>query len=144
MSDSLRPRGLQPTRFLCPWGFRGKNTGVGCHFLLHEIFLIQGSNLHLLRCRQILYQGPPGKPSVPLKGRRILGTWAGLPGGSEVKVSACVCLQCGRPGFDSWVWKIFWRRKWQPTPVFLPGESHGQRSLAGCSPRGRKESDTTE
>ena len=37
-----------------------------------------------------------------------------------------------------------WRRKWQPTPVFLPGESHGQRSLAGYSPRGHKESDTTE
>ena len=37
-----------------------------------------------------------------------------------------------------------WRRKWQPTPVFLPGESHGLRSLAGCSPWGRKESDTTE
>ena len=40
--------------------------------------------------------------------------------------------------------KIPWRRKWQPTPVFLPGQSHGQRSLAGYSPRGRKESDTTE
>ena len=37
-----------------------------------------------------------------------------------------------------------WRRKWQPTPVFLPGESHGQRSLVGYSPRGRKESDTPE
>ena len=37
-----------------------------------------------------------------------------------------------------------WKRKWQPTPVFLPGESHGQRSLAGCSPWGLKESDTTE
>ena len=39
---------------------------------------------------------------------------------------------------------IPWRRKWQPTPVFLPGESHGGRSLVGYSPRGRKESDTTE
>ena len=39
---------------------------------------------------------------------------------------------------------IPWRRAWQPTPVFLPGESHGQRSLAGYSPWGRKESDTTE
>ena len=37
-----------------------------------------------------------------------------------------------------------WRRRWQPTPVFLPGESHGRRSLVGYSPRGRKESDTTE
>ena len=39
---------------------------------------------------------------------------------------------------------IYWRRKWQPTPVFLPGESHGWRSLVGCSPWGRTESDTTE
>ena len=43
-----------------------------------------------------------------------------------------------------WIRKIPWRRKWHPTPVFLPGESHGQRSLAGCSLWGRKESDTTE
>ena len=47
-------------------------------------------------------------------------------------------------GFDTWVRKIPWRRKWQPTPVFLPGESHGQRSLVGYSPWGDKESDTTE
>ena len=39
---------------------------------------------------------------------------------------------------------LLWRRKWQPTPVFLPGESHGWRSLVGCSPWGRTESDTTE
>ena len=43
------------------------------------------------------------------------------------KESAC---QCRRPGFDPWVGKIPWRRKWKPTPVFLLGESHGQRSLA--------------
>ena len=46
--------------------------------------------------------------------------------------------------FDIWVSKIPWRRKWQPTVVFLPGESHGQRSLAGYSSWGCKESDTTE
>ena len=46
--------------------------------------------------------------------------------------------------FDPWVGKIPWRRKRQPTPVFLPGESHGQRSLAGYSPWGRRELDTTE
>ena len=49
-----------------------------------------------------------------------------------------------RPGFDPWVGKIPWKRKWQPTPVFLPGESHGWRSLVGYSPRGCKESDRTE
>ena len=46
--------------------------------------------------------------------------------------------------FDPCVRKILWRRAWRPTPVFLPGESHGQRSLAGYSPWGRSESDTTE
>ena len=40
--------------------------------------------------------------------------------------------------FNPWVRKILWRRAWQPTPVFLPGESQGQRSLAGYSPRGRR------
>ena len=55
-----------------------------------------------------------------------------------------VCLQSGRPRFDPWVGKIPWRRKWHPTPLFLPGKSHGQRSLAGCSPWGHKELDTTE
>ena len=49
-----------------------------------------------------------------------------------------------RRSFDPWVRKIPWRRAWQPTPVFLPGESNGQRRLAGCSPWGCKESDTTE
>ena len=55
-----------------------------------------------------------------------------------------VCLQCGRPGFSPWVGKSPWRRKWQSTPVLLPGKSHGQRSLADYSPWGRKESDMTE
>ena len=48
------------------------------------------------------------------------------------------------PGFDPWVGKIPWRRKWQPAPVFLPGESHGPRSLVGYCPWDHKESDTTE
>ena len=47
-------------------------------------------------------------------------------------------------GFHPWVRKIPWRRKWQPTPVLLPGESHGGRSLVGYSPWGCKDSDTTE
>ena len=49
-----------------------------------------------------------------------------------------------RPRFDPWVGKIPWRREWLPTPVFLPGEFHRQRSLAGYSPWGVKELDTTE
>ena len=49
-----------------------------------------------------------------------------------------------RHGFDPWVGKIPWRRAWKPISVSLPGESHGQRSLVGYSPRGHKELDTTE
>ena len=49
-----------------------------------------------------------------------------------------ICLQCRRSRFDPWVGKIPWRRKWQPTPVFLPGEAHGQRRLAGYSTWGHK------
>ena len=55
-----------------------------------------------------------------------------------------VCLQGGRPGFNPWVGKIPWRRKWQPTPVFLPEESHRQRSMVGYNPWGRKELDMAE
>ena len=65
----------------------------------------------------------------------------GFPGGSEVKASAC---NAGDLGLIPGLGRFPWRRKWQPTPVFLPGESHGRRNLVGYSPRGRKESDTTE
>ena len=51
---------------------------------------------------------------------------------------------CRRCEFDSWVGKIPWNRAWQSIPVFLPGESHGQMSLAGYSPLGHKELDTTK
>ena len=53
------------------------------------------------------------------------------------------CLS-GKESIKTGLGKISWRREWQPTPVFLPGEFHGQRSLAGYSPWGHKESDTTE
>ena len=60
---------------------------------------------------------------------------------AQCKESAC---QCKRGRFNLWVGKSLWRRKQQPTPLFLPGKSHGQRSLAACSPTGHKESDTTD
>ena len=65
----------------------------------------------------------------------------GPPRWHSGKESICQCRRCR---FDPWVRKIPWRRKWQPAPVFLPGESHGQRNLLGYSLWGRKESDTTE
>ena len=53
--DPLWPHGLQPTRLLCSWDSPGKNTGVGCHFLLQGVFLTQGSNPDLRCCKQMLY-----------------------------------------------------------------------------------------
>ena len=61
-----------------------------------------------------------------------------------VKNLVCQCRRHKGCGLDNWVRKISCRRAWQPTPVFLPGELHGQRSLAGYSPWDLTESDTTE
>ena len=85
MSDSVRSHRQQPTSLPHPWDSPGKNTGVGCHFLL--------------QCMKVE---------------------------SESEVTQSCPTQ------------------WQPTPVLFPGKSHGQRSLVGCSPWGREESDTTE
>ena len=68
----------------------------------------------------------------------------GFSGCARGKELTCQCRRRQRRRFDSWVGKIPWRRKWHPTPAFLPGKSHGQRSLAGYSPWGCKESDMTE
>ena len=95
-----------------------------------------------------------GDPSLILGSGRSPGegidyplqySWASLVA-QTVKESGCkgIHLQCKRPGFDPWAGKIPWRRAWQPTRVFLPGEFHGQRSLVAYSPWGRKESDMTE
>ena len=67
-----------------------------------------------------------------LKKKKLFGCF----GGSDGKESAC--------NADPWVRKIPWRREWQPTPVFLPGEFHGQSTLMGYSPWGCKEWDMTE
>ena len=64
----------------------------------------------------------------------------GFPGGSDDKESAC---HSGDPGSIPGSGRS-WRRAWQPTPVFLPGESHGRRNMSGYSPWGHKESDMTE
>ena len=65
-----------------------------------------------------------------------LGSASGLP---RLLRRWRICLQCRRLGFDPWVGKVPWQRERQPAPGFLPGESHGQRSLVSCSPWGRKE-----
>ena len=73
-----------------------------------------------------------------------LSSLMGFPGGASGKEPACQCKRQKSLAFDPRIRKIPWRRVWQPTPVFLPGESHGQRSLEGCGSYGHKESDMTE
>ena len=80
----------------------------------------------------------------PLGNFLVVQWLGGLPWcGSTVK-NPPVYKRHRRHGFNPWVGKIPWRRAWQHAPVFLPGKSHGQRSLAGCTPWGRKESDMTK
>ena len=68
----------------------------------------------------------------------------GFPGGAVGKESACQCRRSKRRRLNPWVGKIPWSGKQQPTPVFLPGKFHGQRSLVGYSRWGHKELDTIE
>ena len=68
----------------------------------------------------------------------------GFPEGTGGKEPAYQCKRWRTHGFKPWVGKIPWKRKWTPTPVFLPEKSYGQRRLAGCSPWDRRKSDTTE
>ena len=71
-------------------------------------------------------------------------SWTRLSDWTELKESACNAGASGDMGSIPGSGRFPWRRQWQPTPVFFSGESHGERSLAGCSPWGRKESDTAE
>ena len=98
---------------------------------------------------------PAGDPQTRVQRDFLRGTLVGhfrgtifqriaFPGGASGKESTCQRRRCRRWRFYPWVGKIPWRRKWQPTPVFLAGKSHGRRSLAGYSPWGHKESDMTE
>ena len=68
----------------------------------------------------------------------------GFPGGTMAKNPPASEEKCKKYGFKPWLGNIPWSRKWQPTPEFLPGKFHGQRSLAGYSPRDHKEADMTE
>ena len=100
--------------------------------------------LLVISCR---HRPLPGKcPNTPCRFKRVMilcqGTMAfkGFPGGSAVRIH----LQCRKQKINPWVRKIPWRRAWQPTAVFLPGESPGQGSLVGYSSWGHKELAGTE
>ena len=129
------------------WDSPGKNTGVGCPGLLQGIFPTQGSNpglIHLLHWQtDSLTQAPPGMSKLAFPDTYIYLSiihlcfiyMCGLPRWFSDKEFVCQCKRCR---LDPWVWKIPRGRKWQPTPIFLPGKSQEQRSLAGYSPWGRK------
>ena len=81
------------------------------------------------------------------EGRRELippASLTGFPGRASGKEHTCQCRRCEKCGFSHLVEKSPWRGAWQPTPIFLPGESHGPKNLVGYSLRGCKELDTTE
>ena len=131
VSDSLRPHGLYS-----PWNSPGQNTGVGSLSLLQGIFPTLGSNPGLLHSGQILYQLSHQESHYGLK---RLSSRSSKKASQVAQVKESICHVHRRCELDPWVRKIPWRRKWQHTPVFLPGKSLGQRGLMGCSPQGCKE-----
>ena len=90
-----------------------------------------GQTTHFLHS---LFPGMELAFSLPFTVNLSLFSFYRVPRWYSIKDSACQCRRCKRCRFNPWVRKIPWSRKWQPTPVFLPGKSHGQRSLAGYSP----------
>ena len=162
MSDSLRPRRRQPTRLPRPWDSPGKNTGVGCHFLL-QCMKVKTESEVAQSCptrRDPRGLQAPGSCPHGIFQARVL-EWGAIAFCIGRFISLCLPLSRApqvvlvvknlpanaediKDASYPWVEKFPWRRAWQPTKVFLPGESHGQRSLGGYSPRGRKELDVTE
>ena len=92
----------------------------------------------IIKVNEVIWMGPNEMTGVLIK--EIRTQTMGFPSGLMVRNP----LAKRRCRFNPWVSKMLWRRKWQPTPVFLPGEVCGQKTLAGYSPWCRKESDMTE
>ena len=131
MSYSVRPYRRQPTRLPHPWDSPGKNTGVGCHFLLQCMKVKNESEV----AQSCLTLSDPMDYSPP--GSSIHGTLPALkpsttqePTSSRARYTTQILQQCRRPGFNPWLGKIAWRRAWQPTPVFLPAAA--AKSLLSC------------
>ena len=134
-----------------PHHFLKETLNVSCHLtsLLHSHFLIPKRKVN---CECISHRNGKIKYMRAVYLRTIIkelcSLWKrslnvefvnyvysqGSQGGTGGKEPACQCRRHKRGGFDPWVDKIPWRRKWQPTPAFLPGESHEWRSLVGYNP----------
>ena len=167
----MRPHRRQPTRLPRPWILQARTLEwVAISFSILEQYLREKSSLNnvldcyftTMACGQITPASPDGlkcrfvgpiqtcsisvnktsKSAFLIRAPfQISTTYHRLPWWFCGKESIYQCRRCG---FNCWVRKIPWRRKRQPIPVFLPGKSHGQRSLVGSCRWGRKELDTTE
>jgi len=114
----------------------GRCRGQDLNSTIRTLAAAQGSNPYpLYRNHGILTAGPPGKSLDTISYKEFQG----FPGGTGGKEPICQCKRCR---FHPWFEKILWRRAWQPTPVFLPGESHGQRNRRATVHR--EELDMTE
>ena len=146
VSNSVRPHRRQPTRLHHPWDYPGKRTGVGCHLLLRIHYLIPNKISGEVLSTVLLwsrYSIPTSKSMAPHSStvaRKI--PWMEEPG----RLQSMGPLRVRHNWVTSLSLSTFlnWRRKWQHTPVFLPGESHEWRSPVGCRLWGLTESDTTE
>ena len=112
----------------------------------HKSSVVAALGLSCSTALGILVPQPGMEPTSPALqgGFLIIGPEEGLPRWLNGKESTCQCRRHRRLRFDPWVGKFLWRRKWQPTLVFLLEKSHGQSSLVNYSPWGHKESDRTE
>ena len=140
----MRPHRPQPTRLRHPWDSPGKNAEVGCHFLLQRRKVKSESEVtqscpwghkELDRTMQL------SEKAMALHSSTLAWRipWTEEPGRLQSKGSL------SRTRLSDFTFTFMhWRRQWQPTPVFLPGESQGWRSLVGCGLWGRTELDTTE
>ena len=151
----MSPHRSQPIRLPCPWDSPGENTGVSCHFLLQcmKVKTERESEVAqscLTLCDPMDYS-PPSSSVHGILQARIL-EWVAIPfsrESSQRRYPTQVSCISGS-FFTNWATLLslfalmHWRRKWQPTPVFSPGESQGRGSLVGCHLWGRTELDTTE
>ena len=147
MSDSVRPHRQQPTRLRCPWDSPGKNTGVGCHFLL-QCMKVKSESEVAQSCLTLCNPMDCSPSSSSIHGifqARVL-EWVAIAF-SDMKHYKMQLSKWPDPQFKVGKKDLHsfpTRRSSDLAPVFLPGESQGQRSLVGCCLWGRTESDTTE
>ena len=165
MSNSVQPHRWQLTRLPSPWDSPGKNTGVGCHFLLQCVKVTSLSRVRLLVTPWTEAYQPP--LSMGFSRQEY---WTGVPLSSPIhhinkfkNKNHMIISVDAEKAFDKIQHPFMIKnppesrnrrnisphnksyiRQWHPTPVLLPGKSHGQRSLVGCSPWGHEELDMTE